>query len=186
MFDKVKSAVVVLDKAGRIQLVYTAPVVRHSSNKTSTPDLEWDPASSLLSVVLPDTSFPLVIAFGVGAKLPEVKGGFSFSFPSLKLKGEGESSDSESDDDEDGKKAVGFGFNVKVPRFGKGNEKEKDIAKSKGAKASTSAPKIKVFSSYPSPLVLLLTSISVRPPRICCEVPALQTRDLLGQVNVWL
>jgi hypothetical protein len=112
-----------------MQLVYTAPVLRLASNKTSTTDLDWDPSSTSLTVNLPDTSFPLVIAFGVGAKIPDVKGGFGFSFPSFKLgaKGEIESSDSDSDD---GKKG-GFGFGLKVPKFGKGDKVESSPPKMK-------------------------------------------------------
>jgi hypothetical protein len=118
VFDKTKSALAILDKVGKIQLVYTSPVLRLPSNKTSTPELDWDPSVASLSFPLPDTfSFPLVIAFGVGPKIPEVKGGFGFSFPSFKLgaKGEIETSDSDSDDEKKG----GFGLGLKMPKFGK-------------------------------------------------------------------
>jgi hypothetical protein len=43
---------------------------------------------------------PVVLAFGLGLSLPDVKGGFGFSFPSFKLRGTGEVSDSDDSDDQ--------------------------------------------------------------------------------------
>jgi hypothetical protein len=112
--------------SGKLRLVYSTPVIRLSSGKTATPDLEWDPASASLSISLPDLSFPVVIAFGLGAKFPDVKGGFHLHFPSFKYgaKGEIEDSDSDSSDDEkQSKKSGGFGFGIKAPKLGFGSDK---------------------------------------------------------------
>jgi hypothetical protein len=110
----------IFDKSGKLRLVYSAPVLRLPSGKTTTPDLEWDPSSGSISVSLPDLSFPLVIAFGLGVKFPDTKGGFHLNFPSFKFstKGEIDDSDSDSESDDEGKK--GFGFGIKKPKFGKG------------------------------------------------------------------
>jgi hypothetical protein len=131
VFANSNNALAILDKAGKIRLVYTAPIIRLPSNITRIPDLEWDPSSATLSFNLPDVSFPIIIAFGVAPKLPDVKGGVSFSFPAFKFGAEGEleTSDSSDSEDEDKKKRSGtFGFGLKAPKFGKGDK-----------------PKIKVF-----------------------------------------
>jgi hypothetical protein len=121
-FHKDKGVVGLYDKLGKLRLVYSAPVIRLPSGKTHTPDLEWDPATSSLSINLPDLSFPFVVAFGLGVKLPEVKGGFHLAFPSFKFgaKGEIEDSDSSSDEDDEIKKKGGFGFDIKAPKLGFG------------------------------------------------------------------
>jgi hypothetical protein len=74
-------------------------------------------------VQLPELSFPLVIAFGLSAHLPDGKGGFHLAFPSFKFgaKGEIEDSDSsDSDDEEKAKKKGGFGLDIKAPKLGFG------------------------------------------------------------------
>jgi hypothetical protein len=116
------------DKSGKLRLVYSAPVIKLPSGKTGTPDLEWDPTSSSISISLPDLSFPLVIAFGLGVKFPEAKGGFNLHFPSFKFgaKGEIEDSSSDSDSDDEEKKKGGFGIGIKPPKFGFG-KKDKSV-----------------------------------------------------------
>lgn len=102
-FNKEKGFLALLDKSGKPKLVYSAPAVVLSTNKTISPQLEWDASSSSLSISLPDTAFPLVIAFGLGVKVPEVGGGFG-----LKLKfgdkGEVEASSSSSESESGSKK----------------------------------------------------------------------------------
>lgn len=100
-FNKEKGYVAFHDKWGKLRLCYSFPLVRFPSNKTATPQLDWDPSTSTISFALPEVSFPIAIAFGVGLKLPDAKGGFSFAFPSFKFgaKGEVESSDSSSEDE---------------------------------------------------------------------------------------
>ena len=83
---------------GSVTLVYYAPVVLLPNNKTVTLPLDWDAQATTLSIVLPDLTFPVIIAFGLGTKIPDGKHKFGFSFPSLKF---GSSGDVESDDDED-------------------------------------------------------------------------------------
>ena len=135
-------------------MVYSAPVILLSSGKTATSDLEWDQSSSSISFTLPDLSLPLVIAFGVGVKFPDTKGGFHLSFPSFKFgaKGDTEGSDSESDSDDEEKKKGGFGFGIKVPKVGK---KDKSVDKPKlDTSSSAQLPhvegsgKLKVISYY--------------------------------------
>lgn len=75
--------------------------MRLPSNKTATPQLDWDPATNTISFALPEVSFPIAIAFGVSVKLPDPKlGSFSLSFPSLKFGAKGEVESSDSSDDE--------------------------------------------------------------------------------------
>ncbi len=112
-----------------MRLVYTAPIVK-SPSKSFTSSLEWDPATSSLSLSLPDTAFPFIIAFGLGARIPEIKGSF---FPSFKfgLGGEVEGSDSSDDEEKEGKKKIGFS----LPGIGgKGSKKEKEPKKERDFK----------------------------------------------------
>jgi hypothetical protein len=153
-FNKDKGVVAILDKHGKPRLVYTPPIVLLPSGKTVIPNLEFDadPSSPSISISLPDISFPAVIAFGLGAKLPDVKGGFHLSFPSFKFgaKGEIEDSDSESDDD-DKKKKGGFGFGIKAPKFGFGHGEKVEVDKPKlDASLEFSGEKPKVSPSPPS------------------------------------
>lgn len=104
----------ILDKSKQPRLVYSSPVVQLSSNKTVTLPLEWDAASSSISISLPDLSFPLVVAFGLGTKIPDVKGGFGLSFPSFKFGAKGEveaeeHSGYESDDEDKANKEADVG-----------------------------------------------------------------------------
>jgi hypothetical protein len=129
-FHKDKGVIGIYDGSGKLRLVYSAPVLRLPSGKTHTPDLEWDASSGSISISLPDLSFPLVVAFGLGVKIPDVKGGFHFAFPSFKFgaKGEIEGSDSDSDSDDEKKKG-GFGLGIKAPKFGFGKkDKSVDVA----------------------------------------------------------
>ena len=112
----------VQDNLGNVQLVYSAPVLRHASKKATIPELDWDAASGTLSFHLPDTAFPLVIAFGVGTKLPDAKGGFGLSFPSFKFGKEDAIYSSSESEDEDVKKG---GIGLKMPKFGKGGKPPK-------------------------------------------------------------
>lgn len=121
-FHKDKGVIAILDKSKKVRLVYSAPVVVLPSGKTTTLDLEWDAPSNSIYVNLPDLSFPLVIAFGLGVKIPDVKGGFHLSFPSIKFgsKGEAEDSSSSSESEGEGKEKKRKGFNIKAPKFGFG------------------------------------------------------------------
>lgn len=133
-FNKEKGVVAILDKSGKVRFVYTAPIVRLPSGKTIIPSLEFDnvdPSSPFITVSLPDVSFPIVIAFGLGAKIPDVKGGFHLSFPSFKFGSKGEIEDSDSDSDDDKKKKGGFGFGIKAPKFGFGHSEKGDVDKPK-------------------------------------------------------
>lgn len=128
----------IYDKSGKLRLVYSAPVVRLPSGKTATLDLDWDPSASSISVTLPELSFPLVIAFGLGLKFPDTKGGFHLAFPSFKFGAKGEIEDSDSSDSDDEKKAKksgGFGFGIKAPKFGAKGEVKGEI---KGSDSSDS------------------------------------------------
>ncbi len=127
-------------------------MVQLATNKTVTLPLDWEPSSSTLSVLLPDTSFPLLVAFGVGIKIPEVKGGFDFSFPSFKFGkgGEVEESDTTSEDEESTKKSgISFGF--------------------KG-KGKAEGPKVGVLLPYN-----ILMFILVRFTIVFLEIPIIQT-----------
>lgn len=127
-FNKEKGYLAVFDKSGKLRLVYSSPLVRLPSNKTTVPQLEWDAASSSIQIALPDLapSYPLVIAFGLNAKLPEPgRDWFNFSFPSIRLPKFGvELSDSESESDDEGKKKHKLG--LKMPKFGGSAEGDKD------------------------------------------------------------
>lgn len=72
------------DQNGNIKLVYTSPIARLASATVPLP-LEWDATSSSISVSLPELSFPLVLAFGLGAEKPENKEKFKFTFPWFKF-----------------------------------------------------------------------------------------------------
>lgn len=132
----------ILDNSKKVRLVYSAPIVLLPGGKTITPNLEWDGTSSL-SISLPDLSFPLVIAFGLSAKLPDVKGGFHLSFPSFKFgaKGDVEGSDSDSDDGAKVKKG-GFGLDIKAPKFGFGKDKSGDVDIDKPPKPEVTKAKV--------------------------------------------
>lgn len=126
----------IYDKSGKLRLVYSAPFVRHPSGKTLNLGLEWDPATSSINVPLPDLAFPLVIAFGLGVKIPDAKGGFHFGFPSFKFgaKGEIEDSSSSSESEDEGKGGKGkksLDINIKAPKigfgFGKSEKKSGDV-----------------------------------------------------------
>ena len=95
-----KGYVAFVDITGKPHLVYTSPVVRLASGKTTSLAIDWDGATSSIFVDLPDPSPPLVLAFGLGLSLPDAKGGFGFSFPSFKFKGNGAVSDSDESDDQ--------------------------------------------------------------------------------------
>lgn len=131
-FHKDKGALGIYDFSGKLRLVYSAPVLRVPSGKTLTPDLEWDIASSSISISLPDLSFPLVVAFGLGVKIPDAKRDFHLSFPSFKFgnKGEIEESDSSSES-EDEDKTGGFGLGITPPKIGFGKRKSADLDKPK-------------------------------------------------------
>ena len=142
-FDKEKGFIAIYDKSGKLRLVYSSPIVHLSSNATTSMSIEWDAASSSLTLALPDLSFPFVVAFGVSAKLPDTKGGFHLAFPSFKFgtKGEIEALDSESDDeeddDDDDDKAKGKA-GLKIPKFGFGKKPEASADVSGSAKVKVS------------------------------------------------
>jgi hypothetical protein len=135
-----------LDKSGVPRLVYSAPVFRLPAGKTITPNLEWDPSSSTLSVPLPEPSFPLVIVFGLGLKVPDVHGGFHLALPSIKFGAKGEIEDSSSSDsDDEGKRKLGI--DIKAPKFGFGlghKDKSAEIDVAVEASGSTGG-KLKVL-----------------------------------------
>lgn len=127
-YNQEKGVIAILDKSGKPRLVYSAPIIQLSSKKSITAPLEWDSATSTISIHLPEVTFPLVIAFGLSTKIPDVKGGFNLSFPSLKFKFgskgevEIEDSSSSSESEEEGgkkKKAFSLGFGL-----GKGKKLE--------------------------------------------------------------
>lgn len=131
--NKEKGYAAILDASGKVRLVYSAPVVRLASGNTITPSIEWDDSSSSLYIALPDLAIPFVIAFGLGLKLPEGKGGFHLAFPSFKFGAKGEIEDessSESEDEDDEKKKSG-GFKVKLPKIGGHAKAEVDSDKFK-------------------------------------------------------
>jgi hypothetical protein len=84
---------------GPVPLVYYEPIVLLANNKSVKLPLEWDAQSTTLSVVLPDLSFPVIVTFGLGTKIPDAKSKFGFSFPSLRFVGA--SGEVEPDEDED-------------------------------------------------------------------------------------
>jgi hypothetical protein len=143
-FNKDKGVVVIFDKSGKVRLVYSAPVVRLPAGKTIVPNLEWDSSSSSISIALPDLSFPLVIAFGLGVKIPDIKGGFHLAFPSFKFgaKGEIEDSGSESEEEEKKKKSGGFGFGIKAPKIGFGHKDKAEVAVDKPELAASTSGEI--------------------------------------------
>lgn len=119
-FFKGKGYFAILDKLGQSRLVYYDPIIHLPSGKVHTPSCYWDHSSGSLSFSLSEISFPLVIAFELGVKIPsDVKRGFGF-FPSFEFgaKGEieGDESSSESEDEGKGKQSGGFG--IKTPKFG--------------------------------------------------------------------
>jgi hypothetical protein len=127
-FNKEKGALGIYDTDnGKLRLVYSAPVIRLPSGKNVVLDLEWDEPSASISVSLPELSFPLVIAFGLGVKFPDTKGGFHLNFPSFKFGAKGEIEDSGSDSDDEKKKKGGFGFGIKAPKFGFGHSEKGEI-----------------------------------------------------------
>lgn len=89
--------------------MYHAPVARPSSGKSTTLPLDWDTATSSLSVTLPHLEYPAVLVYGLSTSLPDLKasGGIGIGKPSWlkihKLGGDSDSSSS-SDDDEKVKK----------------------------------------------------------------------------------
>jgi hypothetical protein len=114
IFNKDKRFIVILDRSARPRLVYTSPVLRLASNKTVTVPLEWDAKANCINVPLPDQGYPIVVAFGLGPKMPE--SGFGLSFPSFKFgaKGEVEVAESSSDSEEDEK--VKAKFELSLPK----------------------------------------------------------------------
>lgn len=106
----------------------------------------WDSVTSSIVVPLPDLSFPIVIVFGIGIKIPEVKGGFRLSLP-FKFGSSGkkllglvtevtyslgdieDSSSEESEDESDGEAKAKGGLSL--PKVGfkiGGKKKESDMA----------------------------------------------------------
>ena len=103
IFNKDKRFIVILDRSAKPRLVYSSPVLRLASNKTVTVPLEWDAKSSCINVPLPDQGYPIVVAFGLGPRMPE--SGFGLSFPSFKFGAQGEVDLSESSSDSEDEKA---------------------------------------------------------------------------------
>lgn len=98
--DKEKGVVTFADQTNRKRVVYSSPVVLLGSNKTIPLNIDWDGPLSAIAVHLPDLSYPLVIAFGVSAKVPESKAqSRHFSFPSFKFSPSGEVEVPDEDDD---------------------------------------------------------------------------------------
>lgn len=101
--------------SGKPHIVYSAPVVRLPSGKTTTVEIDWDVATSSIVIDLPDISAPVVVAFGLGISLPG-KGGFGLSFPSFKFKGTGEISDSDSDNEKAASASASAKGGIKFPK----------------------------------------------------------------------
>lgn len=65
------------DQDDKLIFVYSTPVVRLPSNETVTLPIEWDGENSAISVKLPEGgNFPLIVSFGIAAKLPKSKQSF--------------------------------------------------------------------------------------------------------------
>ena len=163
-YHKEKGVLAVYDKSGKLRLVYSAPVVKLASGKTITPALDWDSASSSISIALPDLSFPLVIAFGVSIKIPDTKGGFHLAFPSFKFgaKGEIEDSGSSSDEEEQGKGKTGLG--IKVPTFGFGKKDKVGDKVGPSVEVPDRSAKIKVLAASPAYMIHLITVFFLSSP----------------------
>jgi hypothetical protein len=69
--NKEKGVVTFSDHEGKLKFVYISPVLLLSSGKTVPVAIDWQGPSSSLAVLLPETTFPLVLAFGVASKVPE-------------------------------------------------------------------------------------------------------------------
>ncbi len=105
-FDKENGYLALSDQTGTPRLVYSAPLVRYPNNHWKTLPLEWDVTTSSLSITLPDLSFPLVIAFGLGSKLPDARAEITFDLRRfLRGKDTSPSSDDSGSDDKTKKKA---------------------------------------------------------------------------------
>jgi hypothetical protein len=174
-FNKEKGTLAILDGAKKVRLVYSSPIVLLPYGKTITPNIEWDAPNSSLSVPLPDLSFPIVVAFGLSDKIPDVKGGFHLSFPSLKLGAKGEIEDSSSEsDDEEKKKKGGFGFGIKAPKFGFGHKDKPEVAVEATAPkfgvVTVETPDVEMAESLPT--VEVSADISIKKPKHkVCPLP---------------
>ncbi len=127
---KEQNVVAILSKTRSPYIVYSAPLVQLANGKTISLPLGYDPSSFRLYISLPDLSFPVAIAFGVGAKIPDVKSkGFGFSFPNFKLGAAGEVEASDSDEEAETKKSGGFS----VGKF-KGKKEEPETSAKKPSK----------------------------------------------------
>ncbi len=82
----------IIDRQGKSKLVYSPPVAHFASDKTIALPLEFDEATSNISFTLPELTYPIIIAFALGVKLPDAKGGFNFgfAFPKFKFGAKGE------------------------------------------------------------------------------------------------
>ena len=106
------------DHAGKLKFVYIAPVILLASGKTVPVNIDWEGPSNSLFVLLPDMSYPMVLAFGVTGKLPESRDtARNISFPSFRF---------------------GASGNIEVPRE---EEKEttKEVPKTKRTTTTASA-----------------------------------------------
>lgn len=165
VFNKDKAIVGVLDKSGKLHLVYSAPVVRLPNKKTVTPDVSWDFMSSKLTVTLPELSFPMVLAFGLGTKIPEAKG-FSFAFPSFSFGSKGEvesSSDSEEENFETPKVGGGINLNISLPKFGFGGKGEKST--------EASTPGVKVQIRFWFTIFIISNALFLQLPSFALKFP---------------
>jgi hypothetical protein len=75
------------DQNSQLIFVYSAPIARLPSGETVTLPIEWDAGNSAISVNVPEaTTGPIVVAFGITAKLPTSKRDFlSHLFPRLQF-----------------------------------------------------------------------------------------------------
>ncbi len=119
-----KGYVSFIDLSLKPRLVYFAPIIHLPSNKTTIATIDWDSATSSILIDLPDLTLPIVLAFGVGVKIPEARGSFGFSFPSFKFGEKGDVESEEEDDEEEeeihAKGRAGFG--LPSFKFGKGKD----------------------------------------------------------------
>jgi hypothetical protein len=113
--NKEKGVVTFADHEGNLKFVYISPVFL-LSNRTIPANIDWQGPSSSLVVLLPEMVYPMVLAFGVSARVPESReNSRNISFPSFKF---------------------GPSGNIEIPA---NEEKEKQISVPK-PKQTTTAP----------------------------------------------
>lgn len=70
----------------KVLITYSSPLILLPTGQVVSAPIEWDAENLGISVTLPPSAHPLLVVFGVGAKIPE---NISSLFPSLKIKSKG-------------------------------------------------------------------------------------------------